>query len=293
MKIYLLRMLMWIGLGLGLLLMPFGRATAGPRKNNYFANQAKVTIKGSEKLVECTKEAPDFHGVSAARGVGVIIGAFDHFVIEANENVIDYVIVEVSNGNLTISIDDTVNVRNAHVIVSIPNNGHIDAIHVSSGASVKTQQALQAGDMTLRLASGATLDAALKAERCQIHLASGSEMRCVADLSACSIHASSAAELNASLKTKTLTAILSSGAEINLSGSGETLEAQLSSGSELNASNFEISRTARVQASSGAEAMVNCAEELTASASSGADICYTGDCHVNARKSSGGSIKKR
>lgn len=290
------RILLLIGLGLSLLLMPVGCATA---KTNHrtvtgtVTDYHKITIKGSDTLVKRTKNAAEFHVVTAKRGVGVIIGDFDQFIIEANDNVIDYVITEVKNGKLTVSIDDAVNVRNLHVIVKIPNNGKIHTINASSGASVKTEQAVQTESLECQLSSAATLDAALKADRCQIRLSSGAEMRCVADFTTCSIQATSAAELTASVKAQSLKVHQSSGAEVRLTGSCETLEAGLSSGAELHAKQLEVRRSALVNASSGADASVNCAGELTAHASSGADIVYTGDCRVNRQTSSGGSVKKR
>lgn len=289
MKNTILRILVFIGLSLAMLLMPFGKAAAETTGSGI----RKTTVKGSSTLVERVQAAPDFHAVAASRGVGVIIGGTDQLVIEANDNLIDYLIVEVERGKLTITIDDKINVRNAHVIVKIPYNGKIDAIQGSSAASIRTEQALKADEMDIRLSSAASLDAALKAERCTIQLSSAAEMKCVGDISTCSITASSAAEMTASLTVHALHANLSSSAELEISGSCETLNAQLSSAAELEAFKFEVRNTAKVTGSSGSSAFVNCAEALTAHASSGASICYKGDCRVDAHKSSGGSVYKR
>ena len=239
------------------------------------SNDQRITIKtGSAKRVVRTMEAPDFHAVDASRAVGVVIGGTEEIVIEANANVADYVIAEVKHGTLRIGIDNRVRILgNVHVVVRIPNNGRIDAIHGSSAASIRTESALRAAEMEIRLSSAASLDAALKADRCDIRLSSAAELQVAADFGQCSID-------------------LSSAAEAALSGKADSLTANLSSGSELDAYAL-TARRCKVDVSSGADAKVACSERLTAQASSGGEIRYKGDCAVEQHTSSGGTVKKR
>lgn len=267
-----LKIFVLLGLVLGLMLGSSGYA-ATRRPAEVISNNRRINIKGSNDLVTRTKKAPDFHAVSASRAVGVIIGGTDEIVIEANDNLVDYVVVEAKNGTLEISMSDKVNARNMFVTVRIPNNGKIDAIHGSSGAEIRTESALKASDMEVRLSSAASLDAALKVARCNIRLSSGSEMKAAADFGQCNIG-------------------LSSGSELRLSGKADSMVANVSSGSEMNAYAL-VARLCEVDASSGAEAEVNCSERLTARAASGGEVKYKGDCEVDKRNSSGGEVKKR
>ena len=269
-----LKIFLWLGVMLGLLVGSAGYAGTRTAAENRSANQ-HISIKtGSAKMAVRRQTAPDFHAVDASRAVGVVIGGTDEIVVEANANLIDYVIAEVKHGTLKIGIDERVRVSgNVHVVVRIPNNGKIDAIRGSSAAVIRTETALLASELTIRLSSAASLDAALKADRCDIRLSSAAELQVAADFGTCSID-------------------LSSGSEADLSGKADALTANLSSGSELDAYAL-TARRCKVDVSSGAEAKVACSERLTAQASSGGAIKYKGDCAVEQHTSSGGAVKKR
>ena len=322
MNTHIVRIIVLIGLSLGLLLAPaYGQASDNKKKKMSIAIDGETiadldftiseeldgryltinsgslnrkTVKGSGKLVKRTLPAPAFHKLSAARGVAVVIGGTNQIEIKADDNLIDYVVAEASNGTLTVKISDKIkSISNSHVTVRIPNNGKLDAIRASSGASVRPEQALKATRMEIDLSSAASLDLALKADYCSIALSSGATMKCVAEMGECDINASSSSKLTASVQSRSIDVDLSSGAKVTLSGSCKKLEADLSSASRLDASQLEVSGTVEAEASSGADVSVNCSGSLVARASSGADIDYTGDCSADVRTSSGGSVKKR
>ena len=273
MKHCLLKIFVLTGLCIGLLAAPADYSAARCSGRTVVWNGLRTTVRGSGNLTASTKTLPDFHAVSASRGVEVIIGGTDKVVIEADDNVLEYVVAEVENGILGITISDEVSLRNANVTVRIPNNGKIEALHASSGAEIRTESALKASDLDLRLSSAAALIAALKAERCTIRLASGAVMKAAVDFGTCDIR-------------------LSSGSGARLAGRADSMDAALSSGSELNAFELET-RTCEVAVSSGAEAEVNCSGALTAWVSSGASVEYKGDCSVDKQVGSGGTVRKR
>lgn len=273
MKTCLLKIFVLIGLCLGLLVAPAGYSATRRSDKTGVWNGRRVTLKGSGNLVTRTKAAPDFRAVSAARGIEVVIGGSSKIVIEADDNVMDYVVAEVEGGTLQITLLEKVNVRNASITVRIPNNGKIEALRASSGAEIRTETALKASDLDIRLSSAASLDAALKVKRCSIRMSSGSEMKAAADFGQCTVG-------------------LSSGSSVRLSGKADALSADISSGAELKAGELDA-RVCKVEASSGAEAEVNCSGELTARASSGGSIKYKGDCEVDKQSSSGGEVRKR
>ncbi len=272
MKTCLLKIFVLIGLCLGLLVLPTS-CSAARRSETDIWNGRRTTVRGSGNLITSTKTLPDFRAVSASRGVEVIIGGSDKVVIEADDNVLEYVVAEVEGGILRITLPEKVNVRNASITVRIPNNGKIEALRASSGAEIRTESALKASDLDIRLSSAAALIAALKVKRCTIGMSSGTEMKAAVDFGTCDIK-------------------LSSGSSARLSGKADSLSAELSSGSELKAFELEA-RTCSVGVSSGAEADVNCSGELTARVSSGGSVEYVGDCRVDKQCSSGGEVKKR
>ena len=108
----------------------------------------------------------------------------------------------------------------------------------------------------------------------------------------CQFEASSAARIEARIDAQSCTASVTSTAGITLTGQSAYFESESSSAGKVNASELTAQR-ADVTASSGSKTSVNCTESLKASASSGAGIRYTGDCQVEASKSSGGSIRRK
>lgn len=107
------------------------------------------------------------------------------------------------------------------------------------------------------------------------------------------LRSSSGADLEVEVYAKELTAESSSGADIKILGNAKNLYAKASSGSDLNAKSLEtLNSEARV--SSGASIIVNAQNNLDAKATSGGSIKYYGEpSQVNINKSaSGGSIKK-
>jgi len=104
-------------------------------------------IKGSGNIVTRTIDAPDFDRVDAARAVKVVITgkATGKITIEADDNIMEYVVVEAKGGRLTATIDKSVNnVSNADVTVTVPANGRIRALDASSAARITSDVTLTA-----------------------------------------------------------------------------------------------------------------------------------------------------
>ena len=76
-------------------------------------------IKGSGNIVTRTIDAPDFDRVDAARAVKVVITgkATGKITIEADDNIMEYVVVEAKGGRLTAPLAQSVN-NVSHAAVS-------------------------------------------------------------------------------------------------------------------------------------------------------------------------------
>ena len=212
-------------------------------------------IKGSGNIVTRTIDAPDFDRVDAARAVKVVITgkATDKITIQADDNIMEYVVVEAKGGRLTATIDKSVNnVSNADVTVTVPANGRIRTLDASSAARI---------------------DAAVKS-------------------TSCTVAASSASNIDAAIETGSCTVGASSASKITLKGSADKCSIDMSSAAKLSAAEFTVADCS-VDTSSAAKATVNCTGKLRAEASSGSSIRYTGDCQTSISKSSGGSVSRK
>ena len=190
--------------------------------------------------------------------------------IAADDNVMDYVVVEANGGRLTATIDKSINnLSNADVTVTVPANG-IRALDASSAAKISGDVVLNADKFAMDASSAAKIDVSVKAQ-------------------SCAVAASSASKINASVEAVSCSVEASSASKITLKGSAAKCTADLSSAAKLSAGDF-VAAECSVNTSSAAKAVVNCTERLHADASSGSSIRYSGDCQTSINKSSGGSV---
>lgn len=104
-------------------------------------------LKGSGNIVTRTIEAPAFDRIDAARAIKVVITdkTSGKITIAADDNVMDYVVVEANGGRLTATIDKSINnLSNADVTVTVPANGSIRALDASSAAKISGDVVLNA-----------------------------------------------------------------------------------------------------------------------------------------------------
>lgn len=273
-------------------------AAAGLVSIACFANPllGKHVIKASGNIVTKEIPIPEFNAINTSRAVKVVLTEQgDKIRIEADDNLMAWVIVEPEEGELRVTVDRQIkSINNAHVTVTIPVQGRtFRALRASSAAEIRGKEVeLKGADLLVKASSAAKIETSVKASSCSIDASSAADIDLAIKAATCNIEASSAAEVCAQIKTKSCTAGASSAAEITLKGLTEYFESGSSSAGEVNASELTAQR-ADVTASSGSKTSVNCTESLKASASSGAGIRYSGDCQIDATKSSGGSIRRK
>ena len=253
-------------------------------------------INGSGNLIDRTIPAPDFETVSSACGVTVLItdDNTDRIRIEADDNLMEYVVVEERQGTLRVALDQgrkgARSVSNAHVTVTVPSNGKIRALKASSASQIVCRTALGADDFSIETSSAAKVEAAVKAGKCSLDASSASKIVAALDVEECRADASSASKIVAALDVEECRADASSAAKITLSGKAAQFRANLSSAAKLSADELDAA-TCSIDTSSGSKASVHCSGTLRANASSGSSIRYSGDCSTHLSKSSGGSIR--
>lgn len=256
----------------------------------------KHVIKASGNIITKEIPVPEFDAINTSRAVKVILTEQgDKIRIDADDNLMEWVVVEPEEGELQVTINrDIKSINNAHITVTIPVQGRtLRALRASSAAEIRGKEVeLKGADLLVKASSAAEIETSVKAGSCSIDASSAADIDLTIKASSCSIEASSAAEVRADIKTKSCTASASSAAEITLKGLTEYFESGSSSAGEVDASELTAQR-ADVTASSGSKTSVNCTDSLKAHASSGAGIRYTGDCRVDATKSSGGSIRNK
>lgn len=243
--------------------------------------------------VELTK---GFNYIFASRGVKVVMSEKkgNTATIEANSNIIDYVICENDNGTLKVGIDDDVNsISNLYVVVTIPRRDNINVYRVTSAANITIYPTLDTSNVSLEATSAGSIN--LTRINCDKLLIDATSAASVSGgfrvKEKALVEASSAANVTVSLLGEYASLHASSAANIKASGQVNRLDIDASSAAKIRAQELN-SVKAEADASSGASIYVNCDKELDAEASSGGDVHYKGECKVERSTSSGGSVKR-
>lgn len=252
-------------------------------------------IKGSDRIITKTIDTPEFDAITASRAVRVIVADCEGKTrIEANDNLMDWVVVEEEDGTLEVTIDKSItSVSNVEVTVTLPGRGRtIRSLEASSAASIRSEVPLKGERTRLDASSSAKIETTCESDRCSVAASSAAGIKARLHTGTCSLEASSSAKITATVETTNCAASTSSAANITLEGTAGYLQAETSSAGKVEAGALTAER-AKAKATSGSGIELHCTEELDAQASSGGAIRYTGDCQLRAEKSSGGSIRHK
>lgn len=214
------------------------------------------SVRGNGNVVKKERPASYFDGVRVSTGIDVYLSQGDRegIVVEADENLHEYIITEIKDGILRIYFDN-ISIRDAtrkRVYVTIRS---VRSLKTSSAGDIIGETPVKSEDISLESSSAGNIKVELYARDVKVNISSSGDIR--------------------------------------LTGEAETLDADLSSAGDLNAYDFRV-KDARLNVSSAGDAEIYVTRRLTAHASSAGDILYRGEPeYIDARSSSAGSIRKR
>lgn len=211
------------------------------------------SVSGNRNVTtESRKINDDFTKIDVGQGIDVYItqGKNTKLVLEADENLHKLIKTEVKNGVL--KIYSKKNIWRAKAKKVYITASTINAIDVSSGADVTTENTINTDTFE--------------------------------------IHTSSGADARINVNADTVNSSASSGSDLVIKGTANYHSTKATSGSSIKAYELE-SKNVTAKVSSGADIDVYASESLTAKASSGGDIDFRGNPKkVDKKKSSGGSV---
>lgn len=206
-------------------------------------------------IVEEERNVSDFNKLKVSTGIDVELsqGNRHEVIIIANEDIIDDVVTEVSNGTLKLNIDRKWFGFGGNVDAKI-TFVELNSIDVSAGSDVHSVGLLGFDDIDIEASSGSDLKLNLEA-------------------------------FSVNLRT-------SSGSDANLKGSARNFSAKASSGSDISAYDFEV-ENATLECSSGSDVKAHVTKTLNVKASSGSDVNYRGNPElIDINTSSGSDLNK-
>ncbi len=221
------------------------------------ANAQRKRLKGSGDVKTETRIVKDFTGVSTSTAIDIYLSQGDKFevIVEADENLLQYIVTEVDNGVLKVGFEKGLNIIWSEKKIVHVTMKDVDYIRASSAGDVIGQTRINAENLKIRT--------------------------------------SSAGDVKLEVYAKSLDLSTSSSGDITLSGTADYLEASTSSAGDIKA--FELTvKEADISASSAGDVKITVTDRLHARASSAGDIQYRGNPDkVDARSSSAGDVIKR
>lgn len=255
-------------------------------------------ITGSGNIITRRVNIADFSRIETSRAVHLVVEKRSgrEAIIEADDNIMPYVIVEVDGGCLTVSIDNEIkSLNDVTVKVTVPSDGNISAISASSASKVTVQAEIKTPKLMLDASSAANINITKSdVGTCSIDASSAANVDGAIKADNCVIDMSSASDVNVALLAVKCDVTATSAASATLSGEAGDIEITVSSAAKVDAMDLNA-RNADVSASSGGSIKITCMKSIDASASSGGSVKYAakGDLDPELRHtSSGGSVKK-
>ena len=190
--------------------------------------------EGNGKVVSRDRNvSEDFVEVRGSAGLDVFLtqGNENKIVVEADENLHQYIETDIENGKLHITTSENIGSSKAKKIyVTFKQLNNIEA---SSGADVVGNSVIKNQNLSLKSSSGANLEVEIFAQNLTAKTSSGSDIKVSGKATSLNADASSGSELDAKrLLVLNCLAEASSGAEVTVNVR-ETLETKVSSGGEI------------------------------------------------------------
>ena len=255
-------------------------------------------ITGSGNIITRSVNIADFSRIETSRAVHLVVEKRSgrEAIIEADDNIMPYVIVEVDGGCLNVGIDDDIkSLNNVTVKVTVPSDGNISAISASSASCVTVETEIKSPKLMLDASSAANINITKSdVGTCSIDASSAANVEGAIKADNCVIDMSSASDVNVALLAVKCDVTATSAASATLSGEAGDIEITVSSAAKVDAMDLNA-RNADVSASSGGSIKITCMKSIDASASSGGSVKYAakGDLDPELRHtSSGGSVRK-
>ncbi len=214
----------------------------------------KNGLRGSGNIIKETRQLSEINSLSVSGSIKVEIknGAIASLTVEADDNIMPYVVTNVSDKNLTIKLKGINNLRNATINIHLVMPA-VSTLNTSASAEIRSSDIIKSNEKI-------------------------------------SFKASSGSLINLNVDAPIIFADASSGADIILSGRTRNITAESSSGSKVNLFALQA-ENASASVSSGASILIFASVGLNASASSGGNVKYKGGApSVVKNVSSGGSV---
>ena len=212
-------------------------------------------IKGNGETITQDRDVSNFKGVKACCSFTVEVSKGAPSVrVEAESNLQEYILTEVSSGQLRLSYSKNVNISNHKPVRIYVTMNELDYVSASSSSTVTFKDGFRGDELEVKVSSSGKIN-------------------------------------NLEFSGNEIFLEASSSGKVDIAGSGTSIMARASSSGKISASDCKVGR-AKAAVSSGGGIYLNVTDDLDADASSGGTVRYSGSPNVDSNTSSGGSVRK-
>ncbi|MET2985104.1 head GIN domain-containing protein [Aureibaculum conchae] len=211
-------------------------------------------VKGNGNVTTTTRTVSDYDkiGVSGSFDVKLVAGTEGKLSIEAEDNLMEYIITEVKGEHLKIKWKKGINVRTTKkTVITVPFKD-IEEIALSGSGDITSNEVIEASDFKIAV--------------------------------------SGAGDIELKLKVNSLKTALSGSSDIDLSGTATNFDCAISGSGDVDANNL-VTDNATVRIAGSGDVSVHAKKQLDAKVSGSGDVTYKGSPKTNSKVSGSGSIR--
>ena len=235
----------------------------------YSQLHAQRSVRGNGNLVKKSRNIGNFSAIEIGGEVNVFLsqGSSNSIEIEADENLHEYIITEISGDKLVIK--NEVDIKDAKKLDIYVVFKEIDELYGHGATDIEALTAIKTSNNFKLSASGAVDIELKKGLTCQnIAMSSSGSSDLYVD----------------KLDAQDLDAKVSGSSDLELEGTANSIVLSSSGASDIDAKNL-IVKTANVTASGSSDIYIHVTEKLSAVASGSSDVYYSGNPDIQMIKS--------
>jgi hypothetical protein len=155
-----------------------------------------TTISGNGKTATEQREVGEYHAIDVGSGFDVVLyqDGKHELLVEADSNLIEYIVTKVNDGVLHISLKKHITTSNKLIVHAHFNN--LDQLSVSGGADITGTGMLKSENFALDASGGADVNLQIDIDKLNINASGGSDVNFAGTSNIININASGGSDLN-------------------------------------------------------------------------------------------------
>jgi len=141
-------------------------------------------VRGNGNVEKQERNVGDFTGIEVRSGIDLIVsqGGQSKLIIEADENLQEYIITEVESGILKIYVQKNARINRSSAMDAHVTVNQLNKLSISGGGDVQSQGLINAEDIGISISGGGDLQFDLKASRAKCAVSGGGDVSLNADI---------------------------------------------------------------------------------------------------------------